>query len=142
MTPRLAFWELSPELMASYTALNHQLEKSTLGKPFVELINLRVSHINGCAYCLGIHPKSLRSAGESNSRIDQLGGWQVSDQYSEKERAALAWTDAVTNIVTSGTPDHLFDELKAHFTDQEISDLTFAIITMNALNRLGISMRK
>jgi len=66
----------------------------------------------------------------------------VSDQYTEKERAALAWTDAVTNITTSGTPDDVFNALKTHFTDQEISDLTFAIITMNALNRLGISMRK
>jgi AhpD family alkylhydroperoxidase len=142
MTPRLAFWELSPELMNNYTALNHQLEQSTLGKPLVELINLRVSQINGCAYCLGIHSKSLRASGESNSRIDQLGGWQVSDQYTEKERATLAWTDAVTNITTSGTPDEIFNGLKAHFTDKEISDLTFAIITMNALNRLGISMRK
>ena len=142
MTPRLAFWELSPELMNNYTALNHQLEQSTLGKPLVELINLRVSQINGCAYCLGIHSKSLRASGESNSRIDQLGGWQVSDQYTEKERATLAWTDAVTNITTSGTPDEIFNGLKAHFSDKEISDLTFAIITMNALNRLGISMRK
>jgi alkylhydroperoxidase family enzyme len=91
---------------------------------------------------LGIHAKSLRAVGESNSRIDQLGGWQVSDQYTEKERAALAWTDAVTNITTLGTPDDIFYALKAHFTDQEISDLTFAIITMNALNRMGISMRK
>ena len=66
----------------------------------------------------------------------------MSDQYTEKERAALAWTDAVTNITTSGTPDDVFNTLKTHFTDQEISDLTFAIITMNALNRLGISMRK
>lgn len=66
----------------------------------------------------------------------------MSDQYTEKERAALAWTDAVTNITTSGTTDDVFNALKTHFTDQEISDLTFAIITVNALNRLGISMRK
>lgn len=141
-TPRLAFWELSPELLKSYTELTHTLEKSSLGKPLVELINLRVSIINGCSYCLGMHSKSLRAGGETNSRIDQLAGWKVSDQYTEKERAVLDWTDSVTNIITSGTPDELFEGLKTHFSDKEISDITFAIITMNALNRLGISMRK
>jgi AhpD family alkylhydroperoxidase len=141
-TPRLAFWELSPELLKSYTELTHTLENSSLGKPLVELINLRVSIINGCSYCLGIHSKSLRASGETNSRIDQLAGWKVSDQYTEKERAVLAWTDAVTNIITSGTPDELFESLKNYFSDKEISDITFAIITMNALNRLGISLRK
>ncbi len=142
MTPRLAFWELSPELLKRYTELNELLENGPLGKPLVEMVYLRVSQINGCAYCLGLHSKSLRASGETNARLDQLGGWQVSDQYTEKERAVLAWTDAVTNVVTSGTPDKLFNELKPHFSDKEISDLTFAIITMNALNRLGISMRK
>jgi AhpD family alkylhydroperoxidase len=141
-TPRLAFWELSPELLKSYTELNHTLENSSLGKPLVELINLRISLINGCSYCLGMHSQSLRVGGETNARIDQLAGWKVSSQYTEKERSALAWTDAVTNISTSGTPDDLFEALKAHFSDKEISDITFAIITMNALNRLGISMRK
>lgn len=142
MTPRLAYWELSAELMQPYIELNEKLEHSSLGKSLVELVNLRVSQINGCAYCLGIHSKSLRASGETNARIDQLGGWLVSDQFSSKERAVLAWTDAVTNIATSGTPDELFVALKGHFSDKEISDLTFAIITMNALNRLGISMRK
>ena len=142
MTPRLAFWELSPDLLNKYTELNGLLETGPLGKPIVEMIYLRVSQINGCAYCLGLHSKSLRASGETNARLDQLGGWQVSDQYTAKERAVLAWTDAVTNIVTSGTPDNLFEALKPHFSDKEISDLTFAIITMNALNRLGISMRK
>ncbi len=105
MTPRLAFWELSPELLKRYTELNELLENGPLGKPLVEMVYLRVSQINGCAYCLGLHSKSLRASGETNARLDQLGGWQVSDQYTEKERAVLAWTDAVTNVVTSGTPD-------------------------------------
>ncbi|SDK79339.1 uncharacterized peroxidase-related enzyme [Methylophilus rhizosphaerae] len=142
MTLRLAFWELSPALMKNYTTLNQQLEQSTLGKALVELIYLRVSQINGCAYCLGLHAKALRAAGEPDARIDQVGGWQVSDQYTEKERAALAWADAVTHITTSGTSDEVFAALKPHFTDTEISDLTFTIITMNALNRLAVSLRK
>ena len=94
------------------------------------------------AFCLDLHAKSLRSSGETNPRIDQLAGWRVSAQYSEKERAALAWAEAVTHITTSNTPDEIFDPLKNYFDDKEVSDLTFVVITINALNRLAISLRK
>ncbi|WP_145556230.1 carboxymuconolactone decarboxylase family protein [Yersinia canariae] len=139
---RLFYSELSPATYKALVNASLTLDKSSLPKALIEMIFMRVSQINGCAFCLNMHGKSLRDSGLSNAKIDMIAGWRVSSAFSEAERAVLDWAEAVTYINTSGTPDSTFDALKAHFTDTEISDLTFAISIMNAFNRLAVSMRQ
>ena len=139
---RLKYFDLSPELMSGFRAVKVALEKSVVGQNLIELVYLRVSQINGCAYCLNLHTNSLLKAGETQRRIAEVAGWRVSDQYSEKERAALNWAEQLTNISTSHADDESYEALKKVFSDKEISDLTFAISLMNGMNRLAISMRQ
>jgi len=142
MKIRLPYFDLSPEALAGLRAVGNYLQGSSLGRPLIELIYLRVSQINGCAFCLKKHAKILRDLGESQDRLDALAGWHASDAYSAKERAALAWAEALTHISITHAPDDVFAALTEHFSEKEISDLTFAISNMNALNRLAISMRQ
>ena len=139
---RLKYFELSPELMSGFRAVKVALEKSAAGQKLIELVYLRVSQINGCAYCLNLHTNSLLKAGETQRRIAEVAGWRVSDQFSEKEKAALNWAEQLTNISTSHADDESYEALKKVFNDKEISDLTFAISLMNGMNRLAISMRQ
>lgn len=142
MKLRLPYFDLSPEALAGLRAVLTYLEGSSLGRQLVELIYLRVSQINGCSFCLKKHAKALREYGESQDKLDSLAGWHASNAFSDKERAALAWAEALTHIANTHAPDDLFVALREFFTDKEISDLTFAISNMNALNRLAISMRQ
>ncbi len=139
---RLKYFDLSPELMSGFRAVKVALEKSVVEQKLIELVYLRVSQINGCAYCLNLHTNSLLKGGETQRRIAEVAGWRVSDQFSEKEQAALNWAEQLTNISTSHADDEAFEALKKIFNDKEISDLTFAISLMNGMNRLAISMRQ
>ncbi|MCX4027553.1 carboxymuconolactone decarboxylase family protein [Endozoicomonas sp. SM1973] len=139
---RLPYYELSSKALGNFRQVKDCLADSSLGLPLIELVYLRVSQINGCSFCLKMHAQSLRKAGETDDRIDSLAGWQVSDLYTPKERAALTWAEAVTHIESSYANDEFYEPLKEHFSDQEISDLTFSVSLMNALNRLAISMRQ
>lgn len=139
---RLKYFDLSPELMSGFRAVKVALEKSVVEQKLIELVYLRVSQINGCAYCLNLHTNSLLKGGETQRRIAEVAGWRVSDQFSEKEQAALNWAEQLTNISTSHADDEAFEALKKVFNDKEISDLTFAISLMNGMNRLAISMRQ
>ncbi|MFL4558775.1 carboxymuconolactone decarboxylase family protein [Yersinia kristensenii] len=139
---RLYFSELSPATYKALVSASLSLDKSSLPKTLIELIFMRVSQINGCAFCLDMHGKFLRDHGFDNAKMDVIAGWRLSNLFSEAERAALDWTEAVTHITTSGTPDSTFNALKAHFSDAQISDLTFAISIMNAFNRLAVSLRQ
>ncbi len=139
---RLKYFDLSPELMSGFRAVKVALEKSVVEQTLIELVYLRVSQINGCAYCLNLHTNSLLKDGETQRRIAEVAGWRVSDQYSEKEQAALNWAEQLTNISTSHADDESYEALKKVFSDKEISDLTFAISLMNGMNRLAISMRQ
>jgi AhpD family alkylhydroperoxidase len=118
------------------------LEKSSLGKPLIELVWLRMSQINGCAFCLEMHAKSLRAGDVPDATLDSLAGWRVSERFSPRERAALSWTEALTHVDRTHAPDEDYEPLKEHFSDAEISDLTFAIALMSAFNRLAIGMRQ
>ena len=139
---RLKYFDLSPELMSGFRAVKVALEKSIVGQNLIELVYLRVSQINGCAYCLNLHTSYLLKAGETQRRISEVAGWRVSDQFSKKEQAALNWAEQLTLISTSHADDEAFELLKKFFNDTEISDLTFAISLMNGMNRLAISMRQ
>ena len=142
MELRLPYDKLSPDAFKGIYTTYAQISNGSLSKLLFELINLRVSQINGCAYCMERHAIALRTAGETDPRIDTVAGWRISPHFTDSERAALAWADAVTEITEGHAPDELFLALKEHFTDIQISDLTFAIAVMNALNRLAISMRR
>ncbi|MCH4197911.1 MAG: carboxymuconolactone decarboxylase family protein [Serratia liquefaciens] len=139
---RLKYSELSPAPYKGMVAALMALEKGALDKATIELMFMRVSQINGCAYCLDMHGKALRESGVDNAKLDQLAGWRVSHAFSDRERAALEWADSVTLIAATGAPDSAFEALQTHFSDAEIADLTFAISIMNAFNRLAISMRQ
>jgi AhpD family alkylhydroperoxidase len=139
---RLRYFDLSPELMSGIRAVKKGLEKSPLGLDLIELIYLRISQVNGCALCLMMHARSLRERGEKEQRIDALSGWRASSLFTPRERAALTWSDALTDIARTTADDVYFQPLKEHFSDVEISDLTFALSLMSALKRLAITMRQ
>lgn len=141
-TLRLPYWTLSPDAYQGLIATKNALEKSSLGKQLVELVWLRMSQINGCAFCLEMHSKSLRAGGMTTAQLDAVAGWRVSERFSDRERAALAWTESLTHVDQTHAPDADFSPLSAHFSDVEVADLTFAIALMSAFNRLAIGMRQ
>jgi len=138
---RLNAYEIAPEGMKALVAVEAYLHQTTLGPQLIELVKMRASQINGCAYCLDMHSKTLRHGGESEQRIYLLSGWRESPLYSPRERAALAWTDALTHIAETQAPDDVYQEVRRHFDDKEIVDLTTLIGMINLWNRLAISMR-
>ncbi|OCR25639.1 alkylhydroperoxidase [Pseudomonas syringae] len=138
---RLPFSDLSPAAYQGLQSTSIALSKSSLGQALVELVYLRVSQINGCAFCLDMHSKSLRAAGVSQRKLDCLAGWRVSELFDAREQAALAWSESLTHVSTQGASDELYAVLKDTFSDTEISDLTFAVSLMNAFNRLAVGMR-
>jgi len=121
--------------------LEAYLKESSLEEGLLHLIKLRASQINGCAYCLDMHWKDLRASGENEQRMYSLDAWRECPYYSERERAALAWTEAVTKISEGHAEDSLYDEVRKHFNDRELADLTVAVATINAWNRLAIASR-
>ncbi|ASY75363.1 MULTISPECIES: carboxymuconolactone decarboxylase family protein [Pectobacterium] len=141
-TLRLPYQTLSPEAYQGLTLTKKALDKSSLGKPLIELVYLRISQINGCAFCLEMHAAALRAGGVPDAKLDSLAGWRVSDHFSERERVALAWTESLVDVARSHAPDEDFEPLKAHFSDTEVADLSFAISLMSAFNRLAIGMRQ
>lgn len=141
-TLRLSYWTLSPAAYQGFAATKKALGKSSLGKQLIDLVWMRMSQINGCSFCLEMHAKELRADGMSDAKQDSLAGWRVSGHFTERERAALAWTESLTHVDQTHAPDKDFEPLKAHFSDVEISDLCFAIALMSAFNRLAIGMRQ
>ncbi|MBP6115436.1 MAG: carboxymuconolactone decarboxylase family protein [Neisseriaceae bacterium] len=142
-TLRLPYPKLSAAAYQGLGTAHAALAKSPLGPLLLELVYLRVSQINGCAYCLGLHTQSLRDQGESQKRLDVLSAWRHSSAFSERERAALTWAESMTELgPVGGGSDAEYDALRAHFSDVEISDLTLAVALMNAYNRMAIGMRQ
>jgi AhpD family alkylhydroperoxidase len=139
---RLPYHTLSPEAYRGFGVTKAALEKSSLGKELIELVWLRTSQINGCSFCLQMHAKALRAGGVPDAKLDSLADWRVGEHFTERERAALAWTEALTHVDRSHAPDEDYEPLKAHFSDTEIADLCFAIALMSAFNRLAIGMRQ
>lgn len=121
--------------------LEQYLHECGLEESLIHLIKLRASQINGCAYCLDMHWKDLRAIGEKEQRLYSLDAWRESPCYTDRERAALTWTEAVTLIADSHVPDAVYEGVRPHFSEKELSDLTLAVATINAWNRLSISAR-
>ncbi len=139
--PRLKYMDLAPDGMAKMRALEHYLNTETgFEASLLNLVRLRASLINGCEYCIHLHTAELRKLNETKERIDGLAEWRNSDIYTQRERAALTWAEAVTNIQDGHAPDAVYDEVHAHFSDVETVNLTLAITTINAWNRIAISL--
>jgi AhpD family alkylhydroperoxidase len=132
---------LSSDAYKAIYALEHYIQKSSLEHSLLHLIKTRASMLNGCAYCLDMHTKDARAAGESEQRLYGLAAWKETPYYSERERAALLWTDAVTLVSETHVPDEVYEQVRTHFNEQELIDLTLAVIAINSWNRLAISMR-
>jgi AhpD family alkylhydroperoxidase len=139
--PRLKYGQLAPEGLAKMMELEHYLNTGTgLEHSLLGLVRLRASLMNGCEYCIHMHTAELRKVNETAERIAGLGDWRGLEIYTQRERAALAWAEAVTNIQEGHAPDVVYDELRAHFSDVETVNLTLVITTINAWNRLAISL--
>src|ERR1700721_2849621 len=141
MGPRLKYGQLAPEGLAKMMELEHYLNTGTgLEASLLELVRLRASLMNGCEYCIHMHTAELRKSNETAERIAGVGDWRGLEIYTKRERAALAWAEAVTNIQEGHAPDAVYDELRAHFSDVGTVNLTLVITTINAWNRIAISL--
>ena len=141
MQPRIDYLKNGRGVFEAMSGLEKYLAQSGLDPKLMTLIKLRASQINGCAYCIDMHWKDLRAAGESEQRLYGLDAGRESPYYTERERAALAWAEAVTNIQQGHAPGEVFEKTRQHFSEKELADLTLAIATINAWNRLVISVR-
>ena len=141
MKQRLNFLEVAPDVVKAMFSLGKQLDRSGLEKSLLDLIFFRVSQINGCAFCLDMHSKDLRAEGETEQRLYVLEAWRESPFYTERERAALAFAEAVTVLKDKDVPDDVFEQARAQFSEQELVNLTLAVVAINGWNRLNIAFR-
>jgi AhpD family alkylhydroperoxidase len=141
MPSRIPYTKIAPDAYKAMLGLETYLEQCGLEMALMDLIKLRASQINGCAYCIDMHWKDLRATGESEQRLYGLDAWEESPYYSDRERAALAWTEAVTNIQDGHASDAVYDSVRRHFSEKELADLTLAVASINAWNRLAIAGR-
>ena len=141
MKPRLNPYQAAPDPMKAVAALETYIQGSSLEPGLVELIKMRASQINGCAYCLHMHSRDARARGESEERLYLLDAWRESPLYTDRERAALAWAEAVTLVSQTRVPDEVYEEARRHFSEEELVKLTVAVGAINAWNRIAISFR-
>lgn len=141
MDQRLDYRLASPGAFKALLGLEHQVHQSGLEDSLLELVKTRASQINGCAWCLDMHTKDARARGETEQRLYLLSAWREAPFYTERERAALAWTEAVTQIAAEGVPDALYAEARRHFDEKALVDLTLAVIAINGWNRMNVAFR-
>ncbi|MGA8274558.1 MAG: carboxymuconolactone decarboxylase family protein [Candidatus Sulfotelmatobacter sp.] len=141
MKERIQYMKVAPGAYKAMLGLEQYLHECGLEVSLLHMIKLRASQINGCAYCLDMHWKDLKAIGESDQRLYELSAWEESPFYSERERAALAWTEAVTRVADTHVPDAVYEDVRKVFSEKELADLTVAVATINAWNRLAISAR-
>lgn len=141
MPQRLNYAKASPDGFKAMRQLQAHVDGCGLEHPLLELVKMRASQMNGCAYCLDMHSKDARAAGETEQRLYLLNAWRESPFYSDRERAALAWTEALTCISANDVSDELYAEVREHFSDKELVDLSLAIVAINGWNRLAIPFR-
>lgn len=142
MSQRLRYTDLAPEGIAAMRAVEHYCNTGTgLAPVLLELVRLRASLLNGCEYCIGMHSHELAKHNEPQGRIAEVAEWRTSDAFTAHERAAFAWTEAVTDIQQGHASDEAYAEAKAHFSDTDLVNLTIAITSINAWNRMAIAFR-
>ncbi len=142
MEQRMNYMAAAPEGLAALRNLQDYVERCGLEHSLLELVKTRASQINGCAYCMDMHTKDARAAGETEQRLYLLSAWREAPFYSARERAALAWTEAVTRISDGPVEDELYEEVRRQFDEKELTDLTLAVVAINGWNRLAIPFRR
>ncbi|HEV2248514.1 MAG TPA: carboxymuconolactone decarboxylase family protein [Terriglobia bacterium] len=141
LQPRIRYVRVAPEGIHALHGLETYVRNCGLEPELLELVKLRASQINGCAYCIDMHTKDARARGETEQRLYELSVWEETPFYSDRERAALAWTETITLIASSHVPDSVYELARQHFSEKELVDLTMAIIAINSWNRLAVSFR-
>jgi len=141
MKQRMNFYEKGFKAMKPLFNLGAYLSRSTVEQSLFDLVNFRVSQINGCAYCLDMHSKDLRAHGETEQRLYMLDAWREAALYTDRERAALAWAEAVTLLDKNNVPDDVYEEALSHFSEEELVDLTMGVIGINSYNRINVAFR-
>ncbi len=141
MPPRIDFRKASPGAVQAMSGLEKHMATTTIEKPLYELVKIRSSQINACAFCLDMHTRDARALGETEQRIYGLSAWREAPFYTPRERAALAWTEALTLIAFERVPDALFDEARSQFSETELVDLTIGINVINGWNRLAVAFQ-
>ena len=141
MQPRMNPYTAAPETMKAMLALEKAVVSSGLEPSLIELVKTRASQINGCAFCIHMHTRDARKRGESEERLYLLDAWRESPLYTDRERAALGWTEAVTLVSQTHVPDAVYEEMRRHFDEAEAANLTLLVATINAWNRIAISFR-
>lgn len=141
MQARINFMQVDPDMINAMFGPSKYWMKSGIEHSLINLVLLRASQINHCAYCIDMHVKDARVSGETEQRLHGLNAWRETPYYSDRERAALAWTEAVTLLAESGVPDEIYEEVRQHFTETEMLGLTMVIIDINSWNRLNVSFR-
>lgn len=140
--PRIDYARVAPDAVRAHMALETYVRSSGLETSLLHLIKLRASYVNGCAYCVDMHTKDARLENETEQRLYAVAVWHETPFFTPRERAALAWTDAVTELGKTHVPDEVFGEVRRHFTDTEIANLTAAVVVINGWNRFAVSMRQ
>ena len=141
MKTRMNYYAKAPELLKQMTALNTAVEQSGLDHKIIHLVRLRASQINGCAFCVDMHVKEGRRDGETEQRLHLVSAWRESPLFTDRERAALEWTEALTLVADTHVADEIYERVAAHFKEAELVALTFAVVVINSWNRLSISFR-
>lgn len=141
MQERIAYAKVTPAAMAAMGGLEEYVRNSDLEPALLDLVRTRASQLNGCAYCVDMHTKDARARGESEQRLYALPVWRETPFFTERERAALAWTDAVTLLSRCRVTDGLYEEARQHFSEKQLVDLTMAVIAINGWNRLSVAFR-
>ena len=141
MKPRLNAYQVAPDTINALRTLEAQVQGSGLEQSLIELVKTRASQINGCAFCINMHTQDARKQGESEQRLYLLNAWRESPVYTDRERAALAWTETVTLVSETHVPDEVYAEVRRQFSELETVNLTMLVATINAWNRIAISFR-
>jgi AhpD family alkylhydroperoxidase len=141
MQPRIDYRRYAPEALKGMMALEEHISECGLDRRLIHLIKLRASQINGCAFCIDMHSIDARALGETEQRLYGLDAWRETPFFSDRERAALEWTEAITRVSETHVPDELYEEVKKSFSEKEIMDLTIVATTINMWNRIAISTR-
>jgi len=141
MKQRMNFYEKGYKAMRPLFSLGAYLSRSAIEETVLDLVSFRVSQINGCAYCLDMHSKDLRVKGETEQRLYMLDAWREAPMYTDRERAALAWAEAVTKLEKKEVPDDVYEEVLRQFSEEELVDLTMSVIAINCYNRINVAFR-
>ena len=142
MNERLDFYKAGPDAIKAMMGLEQRIGKSSLEKPLVDLVRLRASQINGCAFCVDMHSTDARKAGENERRLAAVCVWRETPFFTDRERAALEWTESLTLVSTNHVPDSVWESVQPHFSPEELTDLTLLVVAINGWNRFAIAFRK